>query len=56
MREKLTTLQSNIAASKSTLLDQIANAEVLNRAMLNSKLEELEIESIQKCDDGVLSA
>ena len=53
MRDALTKLKSDITESKSALVDSYKNADVLNNDMLLSKLEELEIETIQKCNDGV---
>lgn len=53
MREALTTLLAEIASSKSTMVDSITNADVLNKALLEAKLEELEIETLQKCNDEI---
>ena len=56
MRDKLVKLKSEIGTAKSTMLDSVVNAEVLNKAMLEQKLEELEIESLNKCDDEIKAA
>ena len=53
MREALTTLLTEIATSKSTMVDAVTTADVLNKAMLEAKLEELEIETLQKCNDEI---
>ena len=53
MRQALTTLLADIASSKSTMVDSVTNADVLNKAMLEAKLEELEIETLQKCNDEI---
>ena len=56
MRDKLVKLKSEIGTAKSTMLDSVVNAEVLNKAMLKQKLDELEIESIEKCNDEIQAA